>query len=249
MDQPASSRPRIGRPPPRFLRYDGRNDDHGRQRLWAAPRTRGPSRGRSTVLIADSCSVRRSSRPSRSSAARSSLQEDLTVETLPAAIGKIDPGRPRSSGRPRCRPRFWRPPPRLKPRSSAPGAGYDNIDVATASARGVFVANCPGRNAHRGGGADLGADPRLRSAGPPIRPSILAERDLEQEAVRQGARPLRSHARHRRARPHRSRRRGSRASAFGMNDNRVVAPSHGSRRRGDGDRVLRLRPIDVAREC
>lgn len=27
------------------------------------------------------------------------------------------------------------------------GAGYDNIDVATASARGVFVANCPGKNA------------------------------------------------------------------------------------------------------
>ena len=27
------------------------------------------------------------------------------------------------------------------------GAGYDNIDVKTASARGVFVANCPGRNA------------------------------------------------------------------------------------------------------
>ena len=27
------------------------------------------------------------------------------------------------------------------------GAGYDNIDVASASARGIFVANCPGRNA------------------------------------------------------------------------------------------------------
>ncbi len=27
------------------------------------------------------------------------------------------------------------------------GAGYDNIDVETASARGVFVANCPGKNA------------------------------------------------------------------------------------------------------
>lgn len=26
------------------------------------------------------------------------------------------------------------------------GAGYDTIDVATASARGIFVANCPGRN-------------------------------------------------------------------------------------------------------
>ena len=26
------------------------------------------------------------------------------------------------------------------------GAGYDNIDVAAASARGIFVANCPGRN-------------------------------------------------------------------------------------------------------
>ena len=27
------------------------------------------------------------------------------------------------------------------------GAGYDNIDVAAASARGIFVANCPGKNA------------------------------------------------------------------------------------------------------
>src|SRR5262249_7816790 len=27
------------------------------------------------------------------------------------------------------------------------GAGYDNIDVAAASAKGVFVANCPGKNA------------------------------------------------------------------------------------------------------
>ena len=26
------------------------------------------------------------------------------------------------------------------------GAGYDNIDIAAASARGIFVANCPGRN-------------------------------------------------------------------------------------------------------
>jgi len=26
------------------------------------------------------------------------------------------------------------------------GAGYDNVDVSTASARGVFVANCPGKN-------------------------------------------------------------------------------------------------------
>ena len=27
------------------------------------------------------------------------------------------------------------------------GAGYDNIDVQAASARGIFVANCPGKNA------------------------------------------------------------------------------------------------------
>ncbi len=27
------------------------------------------------------------------------------------------------------------------------GAGYDNVDVAAASARGIFVANCPGKNA------------------------------------------------------------------------------------------------------
>jgi D-3-phosphoglycerate dehydrogenase len=28
------------------------------------------------------------------------------------------------------------------------GAGYDNIDVAGASARGIYVANCPGKNSH-----------------------------------------------------------------------------------------------------
>src|SRR5687768_12469616 len=27
------------------------------------------------------------------------------------------------------------------------GAGYNNIDVETASARGIYVANCPGKNA------------------------------------------------------------------------------------------------------
>src|SRR5262249_17015191 len=27
------------------------------------------------------------------------------------------------------------------------GAGYDNIDVAAASAKGIFVTNCPGKNA------------------------------------------------------------------------------------------------------
>jgi D-3-phosphoglycerate dehydrogenase len=26
------------------------------------------------------------------------------------------------------------------------GAGYDNVDVAAASARGIYVANCPGKN-------------------------------------------------------------------------------------------------------
>src|SRR5262245_48372007 len=26
------------------------------------------------------------------------------------------------------------------------GAGYDNIDVAAASSRGIYVANCPGKN-------------------------------------------------------------------------------------------------------
>ncbi len=28
------------------------------------------------------------------------------------------------------------------------GAGYDTIDVATCAHQGIYVANCPGKNAH-----------------------------------------------------------------------------------------------------
>ena len=57
----------------------------------------------------------------------------------------------------RARTRFWwcaanrsRPrrskPPTNWPWCCAPGAGVNTIDVKTASARGVFVSNCPGKN-------------------------------------------------------------------------------------------------------
>ena len=46
------------------------------------------------------------------------------------------------------------------------GAGIDTIDVAAASARGIFVSNCPGKNAHRGRRAGDRAPPGLRPAHP-----------------------------------------------------------------------------------
>jgi D-3-phosphoglycerate dehydrogenase len=102
------------------------------------------SRGRCAVLIADSCP------PGVVDALEGLgcsvlLQEDLTVKTLPEAIGSFDPDVlvVRSTKVPAA---VLEAAPRLSLIVRA-GAGYDNIDVATASSRGVFVANCPGRNA------------------------------------------------------------------------------------------------------
>ncbi|TVQ53606.1 MAG: hydroxyacid dehydrogenase [Phycisphaerales bacterium] len=72
------------------------------------------------------------------------LQPDLTADTLAAAIGEHDPDvlivrstkvteAAIDSGKTLS----------LIVRA---GAGYDTIDVAAASARGIFVANCPGKN-------------------------------------------------------------------------------------------------------
>ena len=46
------------------------------------------------------------------------------------------------------------------------GAGYNTIDVAAASTRGIYVSNCPGKNAIAVAELAFGADPGARSAHP-----------------------------------------------------------------------------------
>jgi D-3-phosphoglycerate dehydrogenase len=70
---------------------------------------------------------------------------DLTAETLPAALAEYDPDVlvVRATD---VRAAALKAAPRLTLIVRA-GAGYDNIDVAAASSRGINVANCPGMNA------------------------------------------------------------------------------------------------------
>ena len=74
------------------------------------------------------------------------------------------------------------------------GAGYNTIDVEAASERGIYVANCPGKNsiavAELAFGLILALDRRIveGARGP-------GARRLEQEGVQPGARPLRRDAR------------------------------------------------------
>ncbi len=72
-------------------------------------------------------------------------QPDLGPDTIAAAVDEIDPHViiVRSTKIPA--PSFIAA--RRLSLIVRAGAGYDNIDVAAASARGIFVANCPGRNA------------------------------------------------------------------------------------------------------
>ncbi len=69
---------------------------------------------------------------------------DLTAETLPAAIAAQDPDVLIVRSTEVAEPAFEAANKLcLVVRA---GAGYDTIDVAAASARGVFVTNCPGKN-------------------------------------------------------------------------------------------------------
>ena len=87
------------------------------------------------------------------------------------------------------------------------GAGYNTIDVAAASARGIYVSNCPGKNAVAVAELTLGLilalDRRI-----PDNVAALRAGTLEQEGVRQGEGPVRLDARDPRVRaasPRRSR--------------------------------------------
>ena len=82
------------------------------------------------------------------------------------------------------------------------GAGYNTIDVATASKRGIYVSNCPGKNAiavaELAFALMLALDRRV-----PDNVAELRAGHLEQEGVLEGARPVRPDARPARLRQHR----------------------------------------------
>ena len=74
------------------------------------------------------------------------------------------------------------------------GAGYNTIDVAAASTRGIYVSNCPGKNAiavaELAFGLMLSLDRRI-----PDNVAELRAGTLEQEGVLEGAGALRADAR------------------------------------------------------
>src|SRR5437588_7121579 len=72
-----------------------------------------------------------------------SFQPDLKDEALVAAIGKEQPDVLVVRGTKVSEPMLAAGPLKLVMRA---GAGYNTIDVAAASRRGIYVANCPGKN-------------------------------------------------------------------------------------------------------
>ena len=73
------------------------------------------------------------------------VNPDLTPETLPAAIATFEPNILIVRGK-KVPATVFEKAKNLSLVLRA-GAGYDNIDVAAASNKGVFVSNCPGKNA------------------------------------------------------------------------------------------------------
>ena len=71
-------------------------------------------------------------------------QPDLKDESLTEAIGVIKPDVLVVRGTKVSEPMLDAGPVKLVVRA---GAGYNTIDVATASSRGIYVSNCPGKNA------------------------------------------------------------------------------------------------------
>jgi D-3-phosphoglycerate dehydrogenase len=73
------------------------------------------------------------------------LNPDISPETLPGAVSEFEPDI--------LMVRSTKVPAAVFERSKKltmvlrAGAGFDNIDVAAASAKGIFVTNCPGKNA------------------------------------------------------------------------------------------------------
>src|SRR5881394_1138874 len=72
-----------------------------------------------------------------------SFQPDLKDEALVDAIGKVQPDVLVVRGTKVTEPMLAAGPLKLIVRA---GAGYNTIDVAAASRRGIYVSNCPGKN-------------------------------------------------------------------------------------------------------
>ena len=72
------------------------------------------------------------------------FQPDLKDDALAAAVGKEQPDVLVVRGTKVTEPMLAAGPLKLVVRA---GAGYNTIDVAAASRRGIYVANCPGKNA------------------------------------------------------------------------------------------------------
>src|SRR5881296_2244558 len=72
-----------------------------------------------------------------------SFQPDLKDEPLVDAIGKVQPDVLIVRGTKVTEPMLAAGPLKLIVRA---GAGYNTIDVAAASRRGIYVSNCPGKN-------------------------------------------------------------------------------------------------------
>ena len=130
------------------------------------------------------------------------------------------------------------------------GAGYNTIDVAAASRRGIYVSNCPGKNADRGRRAGVRADPRARSARPRQR-RRPARRHVEQEGVLEGARAVRPDARPARLRQHRPGDGAARATRSACRSSSGAAgsrPGQETRRRRSRFRCSsRASPAELAR--
>ena len=118
------------------------------------------------------------------------------------------------------------------------GAGVDTIDLAAASAQGIYVANCPGKNtaavAELAIGLLVAADRRIADATAAMRSGAMAE-----EGIRQGPRAGRPDAGHPRLRGDRP---GNGPAGLGAgNEGRgLVSQPHARGGRGGRHRLCRL---------
>ena len=110
------------------------------------------------------------------------------------------------------------------------GAGYNTIDVAAASTRGIYVSNCPGKNAiavaELAFGLILALDRRI-----PDNVADLRAGKWNKKEYLEGARPVRPHARAARLRQHRPGNDRGAPQAFGI-ERRGLEPAVRRRRRG-----------------